>query len=516
MDISILERYVEKIYGYAVNNTFDRAEADELSQEILFTAVRSFSKLEHDDRLEPWLWGVAKNVTRSFRRNKGRERAIYSFDALDETLYAEPKEDDDNEELYSFLREKIAMLSAVYRDIIILYYYDSLSTKQISERLDIPEGTVTWRLSEARRKLKKECNDMEETALRPKKMKLGIYGSGNYNGTTIPFPTVFIDDALSQNILYYCYDCAMGIEELAKACGAPAYYVEERVENLLRREALIEQSRGKYRTDFIIWSDPYGMYCEEHAEKALMPIMDKLLGALDAVATAANKLDFYKAEKSERDLWYLYGIMAFAYISKAYCDLPYPAVKVKYDGNAWCYLGNMETGKHRRLGIGTQHSANLGSRGGCSHTAYNNISGISYRPMMVDNYINVCADILYEGMTEDIDSLANAIGDGYIEKRQDGALFVTTPAFTIEQHRAFEKIADRYFAPLMPEYAEIVHAFVAGYKKLFPKHLEDDADRMCQNMFKNMFSVVVEHAQRTGRIDMPAQGSFLDVIVQFK
>ena len=514
MDISMIESYIEKIYGYAVNNTFNREEADELSQEILFTVVREFSKIRNVSSFEPWLWGIAKNITRSYRRNKGKERAICSFDVLETTVYEETE--DNNEELYSFLRKKIAMLSAIYRDIIILYYYDNLSTKQISERLNIPEGTVTWRLSEARKKLKKECNYMNETALRPKKMKLNIYGNGNYNGITIPFPSVFIDDSLSQNILYYCYDDAMTIEELAKYCGVPTYYIEERVDNLLKREAIIEQSKGKYRTDFIIWSDKYGIYCEENAEKILMPIMEQLIEAIDKIALEASKIDFYKAEKSNQDLWYLYGIMAFSFISRKYCKLPFPQFKIKYDGNAWCYLGNMETGKHHRIGIGTQQSANLGSRGGFSHTAYNRISGISFRHMMYAITINVCVDILYDGKTEDVDSLANAIKDGYIVKREDGTLFVTTPAFTMEQNRAFEEIVDKHLAPLMPEYSEAVNNFVSGYKELFPKHLHDDADRMCQSMFTGMFSVVVDYAQRTGKIAMPAKGSFLDIIVQFK
>ncbi len=515
MDISMLENYIERIYGYAVKNTFNREEADELSQEILFTVVRSFSKLQNADSFEPWLWGIAKNVTRSYKRNKGKERATYSFDVLDTVVYEEPDESD-NEELYDFLRTKITMLSAIYRDIIILYYYDNLSTKQISERLGIPEGTVTWRLSEARRKLKKECDTMNETALRPKKMNIGIYGNGNYNGKTIPFPSVFIDDSLSQNILYYCYDDAMTVEELAKYCSVPAYYIEERVDNLLKREAIVEQSKGKYRTDFVIWSDKYGIYCEENAEKALMPVMDRMIAALDAIASDAGKIDFYKAEKSASDLWYLYGIMAFAHISRKYCKLPYPEFKEKYDGYAWCYLGNMETGKHHRVGIGTQHCANLGSRGGCSHTAYNSISGISFRHMMYDNYINVCVDILYDGKTEDVDSLANAIKDGYIVRREDGTLFITTPAFTTLQNKAFEEIADKHLSPLMPEYSDAVNKFVEGYKNLFPKHLHDDADRMCQGIFTGMFSVVVDYAQRTEKIAMPTKGSVLDVLIQFK
>ncbi len=513
MDISIIENYIEKVYGYAVNNTFTREEADELSQEILFTAVREFSKLQNTNSFEPWLWGIAKNVTRSYRRNKGKERAMYSFDVLDNLIY---EENEENNEINGFLRKKIAMLSAIYRDIIILYYYDNLSTKQISKQLGIAEGTITWRLSEARKKLKKECNNMNETALRPKKMHIGIYGNGDYNGTSKPFPSVFIRDALSQNILYYCYDAAKTVEKLAKLCGVPAFYIEDRIENLLNREAIIEQAKGKYRTDFIIWTDKYGVFCEENAEKALMPIIDKLIDAIDKIALEMNKVDFYKAEKAANDLWYLYGVRAFDFISRKYCKLQYPPIKTKYDGNAWCYIGNMETGKHRRIGIGVEYSANLGGRGSFNHTTYNSISGMAWKHMMFSNYIDVCVDIIYNGKTDDIDSLANAIKDGYIIKKGDGTLFVPTPTLTLEQNKKFEQIIDKYLSPLIPEYSNIVNEFISEYKKLFPKNLNDDADRMCQRMYIDMFSAIVDYAQKTEKIAMPTKDNCLDVIIQYK
>jgi len=515
MNYDIIEGYIEKVYGYAINHTYSREEADELSQEILFTVVRELPNLRDASKFEPWLWGVATNVTKSFRRHMGKQRAMYSYDVLSSISY-EDSYGNGEEGIYDFLRTKIAMLSSTYRDVIILYYYEGLSTKQISRKLMLPEGTVTWRLSEARKRLKKECIEMNDTALRPVKMKLGIYGEGNYNGKTIPFPTVYIDDALSQNILYYCYEQANSVEELAKICGVPAYYIEERIENLLKREAIIEISKGKYQTDFIIWSDKYGIYCEENAEKVLMPIMKELIKALYSIAEEATKIDFYKAEKDDADLFYLYGVMSFTYASHHYCKLPYPRFKKKYDGNEWSYLGNMETGQHRRIGVGIQHSANLGSRGSCSHTAYNAISGITFRPMMYSRYINVCEDILCNGSTEDIDSAANAIQDGYIAKREDGSLFVTVPFFTQKQKAEFDAIAEKYLTPLMTEYSEIVSNFVAGYKKLFPKHLNDDADRMCQNVFLGLYASVIEYAQRIGAITMPSQNCYCDVMIQFK
>mgnify|MGYP002509178397 CR=1 FL=1 len=137
------------------------AKERELAQEILFTAVRELPRLREESRFEPWLWGIAANVTKSFRRNMGKQRAMYSYecpfsyDAL-EQLPWEDGHFEEQEEIYDSLRTKIAMLSRIYRDIIVLYYYDGLSTKAISERLDIPEGTIRWRLTEARRRLRKE------------------------------------------------------------------------------------------------------------------------------------------------------------------------------------------------------------------------------------------------------------------------------------------------------------------------------------------------------------------------
>lgn len=357
---------------------------------------------------------------------------------------------------------------------------------------------------------------MNEAALRPIRMKLNIYGSGNYDGTIIPFPYKYIEDALSQNILYYCYEEASTVESLAKLCGVPAYYVEERIDNLLKREALIEVVKGKYQTNFIIWSDKYGIYCEEHGEKALLPIMDELIAAIKNIAKEAGDIDFYKADRSESDLLYLYGAMAFSYASEHYCQLPYPRLQKKYDGNEWCYLGNIETGKHRRICIGIQHNANWGSEEDYSFTSYKGIGGTAYRPMMYGNWIDVCIHILSGKEIKDIESVASAIQEGYIRKRNDGSLWVTVPVFTREQKTAFDALVEKHLASLMPKYSESIDAFVRGYKKLFPKHLSDDADRMCQNLFMEMYDVVVTYAQRTGRFAMPAENYYCEVMIQHK
>lgn len=514
MDKSIIAEYTDKVYAYAVSKTFSNDEAEELSQEILLTAISELSKLRDESRFEPWLWSLASNVAKMFRRGMGKQRAMYVYDAPYEFIEDDVLSDSD-EELYALLREKIAMLARIYRDIVILYYYDGLSTKQIAEQLKIPEGTVTWRLSEARRKLKKECVKMNETALRPIKMKIDIYGEGDYNGTSKPFPSEYINDALSQNILYYCYEKPHNIEELSKLCGVPAYYIEDRINNLVKRCAVIQPVKGKYQTDFIIWTDKYGKYCEENAENALMPIMDKLISALEELYQKADKIDFYRADKKANELKFLYGVMAFDYLSFKYSNIEHPGRPINYDGNKWRYIGYMESGKYHRTGIGHQCCSNHGTDGTFRHDVYA-VNGFVFRDMMYDTYINACEDILNSGKAKDEESAANAIKSGYIIRRENGELFVTVPSFTKEQKAKFNEITNDIFYPLIPEYSEIVKSFVSGYKKLFPKHLEDDAQRMCAGFFTGFYDTVSNYCVKKGILQKPAEGSICDVLIQFK
>ncbi len=515
MKNEIISEYVEKVFAFSLKRTYSYDEAEELSQEILTTALKELPKLKNEQSFEFWFWGLANNVTKTFSRKMGKQRAMFTYDVPENFTY-EDDTDTVDEELYSSLRRSVAMLSKTYRDIIVLHYYDNLSVKQISERLCIPEGTVTWRLSEARRKLTKECNEMNETALRPKTMHINIHGSGNYNGTTIPFPTVYIDDALSQNILCYCYEEAHSIEELSKYCGVPAYYIEDRVDNLVKRNAVIEQTKGKYRTDFVVWSDKYGIYLEENAEKALLPMMDKIFDALKKIAEEAKNINFYRGGKNEDDLFYLYGVQAFNYLRSAYCKMPRVEIKPKYDGYRWSYIGSIETGAHPRIGITVNCCGNYGTNGGYSHDVYCHFGNINFRPMMTDNLINACVDIVLHGATEDTESAAEAIQKGYIKRDENGSLAVTVPLFKKEQSDEFFALTEKYLFPLGEEYAQCVDSLLAGYKKLFPKHLQDEADFFTRHLFFSLFAVLIKYWQRTGVVKMPSEDFHCDVLLNFK
>ena len=514
MNAEILSDYVDRVYAYAVKRTFSEEEAADLSQEILFTAVKSLSKLRDESRFEPWLWGLAENVTRTFSRRMGKQREMFSYD-LPLDIAAEENEDGNNENLYSLLRLKISRLSTIYRDITILRYFDGLSTKAIAQKLSIPEGTVTWRLSEARRKIKKEFDEMEfeRTALRPVKMRISITGSGNYDGKTKPFPSTYINDALSQNILFQCMEEAKSVEVLSKVCGVPAYYIEERIDNLLKRDAVKETSKGKYITDFWVRTDKYAKFFDDNAVKAVSPVKDSVIELIRQLTKESRKIGYYTAEKSDEELFYLCARLAFEYLNAKYSKMPYIPPTEKYDGYRWDYIGDMRTGNYRDYGAGSNASMNNNESGKYAHYIFFGF-GFGWHQMMRDNIIDTCADILAGKEPEDKFSVATAIQDGNLVRRDDGTLFVTAPAFTRTQKDEFNELSDRIFAPLLDQYVNIVDMFASGYKKLFPKHLTDVAERQCHYLFILLLDVLIKLAQNDGVLKSPENGKVCEVLIE--
>lgn len=504
---SRLEQYVERVYGYAVGRTFTRDEADDLSQEILFTALRELPKLRDENKFEAWLWGVAANVTKRFRREKGKQRALYSYESLDDLREDAYDAGEENEVLYDVLRTKLAMLSALYREILILFYYDGLSVRQISERLQIAEGTVTWRLSEGRKKLKRSVLDMQETALRPVKLYIGITGTGDYNGTTIPFPSSYISDALSQNLLYDCREEGKTVEQLSELRGVPAYYIEDRLDNLVKREAM-KVTAGKYLTATPVETEETAAYLL--GERGLFePIVEPFIDALKTLAGKVPSLGIYTAGKPEEELIYLYAVLALEHLNPKYNPVPYVDHPVRYDGYRWGYV--VRQWRVNYPGMGRGQSGNWGGR--YMHISYS-LCGFS-RKMMGGNQVDFCESLLTGEPFENKEIAASAIKDGYVVRSDDGTLTLTVPAFTLDQKARFDEFVDEAFAGCISAYAEAVKRFSSGYRKMFPAHVAEDVERFCNYFFLSVFSMHIgPMAQEKGLLVSPPQGRACDVLLE--
>ena len=117
------------------------ADAEDILQETYLAAFQGFSTLRNPDAFLPWILGIARRKYADWCRIKTRRREIL-LDHLPETADGS-LEDNAVEETLNTLPERDRLM-------LRLFYQEMLSQKQISEKLQIPEGTVKSRMSAAR------------------------------------------------------------------------------------------------------------------------------------------------------------------------------------------------------------------------------------------------------------------------------------------------------------------------------------------------------------------------------
>lgn len=516
MDFERISKMIDKTFAWSVSRTFSREEAEELTQEIMFQAIKSIGELRDDNKFEPWFWRLADITLKVFKRGKHKIRNTMSYDEVSSlALYDEYAFEADEE--YQNLRKRIAQMSAVYRDIIVLYYYDNLSCKAISHKLGLPEGTITYRLSLARNKLKERCNQMNETALKPAQLEIRIKGGGNYNGEDKPFPWQYIDDALSQNILWYSYREPKTVEQLSVLTGVPAFYIEDRINNLVKRDALIRPLKTTVQTNFIIYDKDISSYAPLHSGDFASAVSKQFLELSGRLADEMLSAEIWTAGRSRDEFICLFSALILDTFVSDYRPCEYKRVGKKYDGGLWEYMGFYQDGSCSGdvgRGIGIEKSMNNYESGKLAHYSYH-FAPFIYRKMMYDHEIDVCHAILQKSdLTEkQKEYAAKMIVDGYLAKNENGDIICAVPVLSKNQHDSFITSVKTIFADFLPFYSEEVKKYLKNYMKLFPKHLKEATERNGFYVFVALLTDVAADWIKSGKITIPTS-AVCDVLIQ--
>jgi RNA polymerase sigma-70 factor (ECF subfamily) len=141
----------------AVCHTRVRCEtsAADLAQETLLRGFRDLLTLKSPEKFGPWLRGIAQRVCLDWLKAKQQSQVPFTRLAAD----GHPPDllvggDDgaavDRADEVSRLMAEVESLSENHREVLMLFYYDEMSYREMAELLEVSTATINARLSEAR------------------------------------------------------------------------------------------------------------------------------------------------------------------------------------------------------------------------------------------------------------------------------------------------------------------------------------------------------------------------------
>lgn len=247
------ENYVEKIFYFCLKKTGNPNDADDLTQDIAFQIIMALNKGTIPNNFSAWIWQIARNRYSVWAKEKhNRNESVTDTDVYDcEIEDANESISDEliHSEQMALLRRELAFIKSDYRNIVVNYYIENKSIRDIASALSLSESAVKQRLFRARNILKEGMEMARTFGKRSYNPENITYAADGAQPTGLPWRAV--NRKIPNNILLQANNNPSTLEELSIELGVALPYMEEEV-NLLHQATLLEKQGDKYITNFFI------------------------------------------------------------------------------------------------------------------------------------------------------------------------------------------------------------------------------------------------------------------------
>jgi len=142
--------YADDVLRMAYFYLADRHKAEDVCQDV-FVKLYTHGHTIAPGREKAWLLRVTVNCCRDLWRGAWLKRVVLGAPTLD-IIPAQDETIEKREEKAELMRA-VQKLPTAFKEAVLLHYYQGLGIAEIAQMLDLPEGTISSRLSRARKKL---------------------------------------------------------------------------------------------------------------------------------------------------------------------------------------------------------------------------------------------------------------------------------------------------------------------------------------------------------------------------
>lgn len=148
--------YITTIIKKGTNNKLSFEDKEEIYSDTFFILWKNRNRLNINVSLNSYLAGITKNLIKEKYR---KLKIVYDISDFENDVLNSVNMYENDRELIWDIEQKIKGLKDIDIKIVNLFYYSSVSIKDIAKKLNISELNVKTRLHRIRKKIKKELNN---------------------------------------------------------------------------------------------------------------------------------------------------------------------------------------------------------------------------------------------------------------------------------------------------------------------------------------------------------------------
>jgi RNA polymerase sigma-70 factor (ECF subfamily) len=150
---TLVEQFYSPVFRFAYRLSGQASDAEDLAQQAFMDAQRKLHTLRDVEKVRPWLFMIVRNLYRRKIRDQKPDRQVTLEAVAEPTAEVQPGPLD-----HEGLQAALDTLPEEFRTVLLLFYFEELSYREIAAQLDLPIGTVMSRLSRGKQHLRQRLS----------------------------------------------------------------------------------------------------------------------------------------------------------------------------------------------------------------------------------------------------------------------------------------------------------------------------------------------------------------------
>jgi RNA polymerase sigma-70 factor (ECF subfamily) len=190
---ALVTRYRKRIFALALHITGSASEADDIAQDVFLKAYRALPEFEGRSQFFTWVYRMTVNRSLNVRRDRARRGEDIVLDdprlelAIAVDARSNPSREAELRQSYARLLRALDSLPVDMRTTVILVSLQGLSHGEVAVVQKVSEGTIAWRMHEARRRLHEAM--MPEKIQRRRELSADLARALTEHGLFVPAMT---------------------------------------------------------------------------------------------------------------------------------------------------------------------------------------------------------------------------------------------------------------------------------------------------------------------------------------
>lgn len=161
----LVRKYQRRVYATALQMIGDSRDADDIAQDAFIRAFQAIERFDGRSEFHTWMYRIVVNLSINHIKKRSKNRNVDENDPRVKDALPEggndgnPAKAFEKRQFYSRLVAALDALPESLKATVVLVSLQGLSHRIVAEILGCSEGTVSWRIHEARKVLREHLSE---------------------------------------------------------------------------------------------------------------------------------------------------------------------------------------------------------------------------------------------------------------------------------------------------------------------------------------------------------------------